>query len=133
MAMLPDYKEIVELVKKGMDLEAQAKILDWRAEAIRLKEENLGLKDRIKKLEDKLSIEENLDYVAPYYWLKTEEGKDGPFCQHCRDKHNKLIRLQERKKGVWVCEACQKVFTDKDYTPEKIQQPKRTRSKIDRW
>jgi hypothetical protein len=118
MGLIPSWtaNDVVELVKKGATIEAQEKILELREAALRLQEENLELNERIKELEEKLSVKENLTYKAPYYWLEKPEGKDGPFCQHCQDKHFKLIRLQAtRFKGQWRCEACQKKFYDKNF------------------
>ena len=136
MSILPEYNDIVELIKKGATLEAQEKILELRAEAVRLQGENIDLKEQIKNLENALSVKERLTYEAPYYWLETEEGKDGPYCQHCHDKHKKLIRLQASvrgTKGKWMCEACQKPFYDKDYNPPKLAAKAPSRQRRERW
>ena len=42
MGTLPNYKEIVELLKKGADVEDQEKIMKLRETAIDLKEENVS-------------------------------------------------------------------------------------------
>lgn len=78
MSALPNYKEIMDLIKRGMDLEAQEKIIELREAAITLKEENIALREQVKALEDKLSIEDSLVYEAPYYWLVDGDSKDGP-------------------------------------------------------
>ena len=41
--MIPKYKDIIDLVKKGSTIEAQEKIMQLREAAMELKEENLTL------------------------------------------------------------------------------------------
>jgi hypothetical protein len=114
MGLLPDWtpKDVTDLVKKGATIEAQEKILALREAALMLQEENLKLKDRIKDLEDELSVKENLVFEEKCYWLfKDGEQKDGPFCQICKDKDNKLIRMQVRQQGnFWKCYVCKTAF-----------------------
>jgi len=72
-----------------------------------------------KKLLDKLSLKENLVYEKPYYWKKiNEQEKEGPYCQLCYDKDQKLIRLQDWENGEWNCQSCKTHVTDSNYTPE---------------
>jgi hypothetical protein len=99
--MIPSYKDIVELIKKGATVEAQEKIMELREGALELQEENVVLKANIKELEDKLGIQGNLEFENGIYWLWEEDAagdftiKAGPFCQHCYDDETKLIRLQK--------------------------------------
>jgi len=68
---------------------------------------------------DKLNLKENLFYEKPYYWKKiTEQEKEGPYCQLCYDKDQKLIRLQDWGNGEWNCQSCKTHVTDSNYTPE---------------
>jgi regulator of replication initiation timing len=67
-----------------------------------LKSENAILKDKIKHLESK----QNIIFEIPFYWIITGEKKDGPFCQRCFDKDNKLIRLQNNVDGSFICNVC---------------------------
>jgi hypothetical protein len=46
--LLPKYKDIIELIKKGSTLEAQEQILSLRESALELQEENQELKQTIK-------------------------------------------------------------------------------------
>ncbi len=81
MALLPNYKDIVDLIKKGSTVEAQEKIMELREGALALQEENIKLKETIKDLEAKLSVKEKVVWEPPFYWLKEGDAKDGPFCQ----------------------------------------------------
>jgi len=99
--MIPSYKDIVDLIKKGATVEAQEKIMELREGALELQEENVVLKATIIELENKLGIQGNLEFEKGIYWLWEADAagdftiKTGPFCQHCYDDEAKLIRLQK--------------------------------------
>ena len=117
MIALPDYKTIADLIKKGMTLEAQEQIMVLREAAVDLKEENIDLRERLSELKKKLDLKDHVEWEAPYYFLRCADKKDGPFCQHCYDKNEQLIRLQSRGNGFWACLSCKNTVADKDYTP----------------
>jgi intein-encoded DNA endonuclease-like protein len=52
MPLLPNYKDIVELIRKGSTIEAQKKILELNEAVLKLQEENLALRQRVKALEE---------------------------------------------------------------------------------
>jgi hypothetical protein len=102
------------LIKKGMTLEAQEKIMELREAALQCQEENLNLRKRIQELENQLTIRENLIFERPVYYLKSEGKKDGPFCQVCYDRDGKLIRLQDYAPREWNCIACRSFYREGD-------------------
>jgi hypothetical protein len=114
---LPSAKDIFELIKKGATLEAQEKIMELREMCITLQEENHNLRRRITELENILSISKRLMWEAPYYWVKSGEAKEGPFCQVCYDKEKRLIRLQNHGKGAWSCYSCKNSYFNSFYEP----------------
>ena len=118
MALLPNYKDIVELLKKGSTIEAQEKIIELREGALSLQEENIKLREKIKELESELNKKKEVIWEPPYYWVVDGQSKDGPFCQNCYDKNGKLIRLQGDGEGWWECKSCKNQFTDDSYSPE---------------
>lgn len=124
--MLPKYKDITELIKKGATVEAQEKIMELREAALELQEENLELKTRIKELEDKLNTKGALEYDRGLYWLYEEDAagdltiKTGPFCQRCQDVDSLLVRLQDGKNDVWRCYACKNTTLGPDFVEEPI-------------
>lgn len=99
--MIPNYKDIVELIKKGATVEAQEKIMELREGVLELQEENAALKAQIRELAEKLKIQGQLEFEESVYWLWEEDEsgdftvKTGPYCQHCYDDQTKLIRLQK--------------------------------------
>ena len=120
VAMLPSYKDIVDLIKKGSTIEAHEKIMELREAAIQLQEENLELRQRLKALEEQIALRAKVVWEKPYYWIIDEGGKrDGPYCQSCYDKDSKLMRLQDGENGVWNCKVCKSTFVDSTYrTPQ---------------
>ncbi|MEL4441435.1 hypothetical protein AAEH88_19565 [Shewanella algae] len=108
--MLPRYKDIAELVKKGATVEAQEKIMELREAALELQEENLELKERVRSLEKALSEKSKLVYEAPFYWKDNGSERDGPFCQQCYDSSEKQIRLQDNGEDYWHCFTCKRGY-----------------------
>lgn len=120
--MLPNYKDIVELLKKGSTIEAQEKIMELREAAVSLQEEVLELRQRLKNLEEQLALRAKVTWEPPYYWASEKDGKrEGPYCQACYDKDEKLIRLQNENRGVWHCRVCGKYYHDKNYESPQIR------------
>lgn len=117
--MIPKYKDIVELIKKGSTMEAQEQIMKLREAAIELQDENGLLRNRIKSLEEELRLKQSLVWDTPYYWLEHEGSKDGPFCQLCHDKDSQLIRLQGGKNSRWYCHSYKSTFYDSSHKPKK--------------
>jgi hypothetical protein len=111
MISLPDYKTIVELIKKGATIEAQEMIMSLREAAVDLKEENVALREKVKELEEALKVSGELSWDGRAYWRRqtNTDQKDGPFCQACYDKERKLVRLQSGALGnlpAWRCNVC---------------------------
>jgi hypothetical protein len=119
--MIPRYRDIIDLIKKGSTVEAQEKIMELREGALELQEENQFLKEKIRELEAKLKIQGNLQYDSGVYWLWEEDGagdntvKTGPFCQRCQDVDSRLVRLQGGENDVWDCHGCGKTTLGKNY------------------
>lgn len=117
MSLFPNYKEILDLIKKGATVQAQEEIMKFREVALSLQEENMKLKETIKALEAKLSEKEKVVWEPPFYWVKEGDAKYGPFCQQCYDSESKLIRLQNAEKGAWRCTTCNNNFFEDSYKP----------------
>jgi ribosomal protein L37AE/L43A len=134
MALLPNYKDIIELLKKGSTIEAQEKIMELREGALELQEENMKLKERINELESELNKKKQIQWEAPFYWIIGDESKEGPICQKCYDSDNKLIRLQRIEEGNWHCKSCNNDFFEDSYKPTNpVVGAVRTRSRWDAY
>lgn len=111
MSALPNYKDIVDLLKKGATFEAQEKILELREAAMSLQEENLQLRSQMSKLQSEVATAKSLRFDRGLYWLEEPAGqRDGPFCPICKDNDSKMVRLHDGRKrdllSRWCCLVC---------------------------
>lgn len=126
MASFSDVSNLVgtiyDLVKRGVKVEAEQRIVELREALVGLGEENLTLRARIRELEER----EALRFDGKVYWLKSgdtsHEGivdaTNGPFCPRCQDADGKRIRLQDQRTGGylpagWFCAVCRYVYSGK--------------------
>ena len=110
---LPNYQDIVALIKKGATIGAQEQIMQLREAALEFQIENLSLKSTVKELKEALALRDSLEYQKPYYVGK--QRRDEKFCQRCFDADGKAIRLQELETGYWRCMECKNDFMDANY------------------
>ncbi|EKO3973989.1 hypothetical protein FNO25_001976 [Vibrio fluvialis] len=85
--------------------------MELREAALELQEENIQLREEISKLKATLNKKVQMTYQAPFYWKKTDEGQDGPYCQKCFDESGNSIRLQDQGNDSWTCLSCSKWYT----------------------
>ncbi|MBI3781469.1 MAG: hypothetical protein HY278_10525 [candidate division NC10 bacterium] len=110
---LPNYQEIVALIKKGATIEAQEKIMELREAALEYQNENLALKNAVKELKEALALRDSLEWQKPYYVRK--QNPEDKFCQCCYDADGRAIRLQELERGYWRCVQCKNDYMDGNY------------------
>ena len=121
MSIVDTAKDIYELAKKSSNIELQEKLIRMREEALSLQEENLSLRQQIMALESKLSNKQDLYFDGCLYWrIHDDESKEGPFCQHCFDDSEKMVRLQDASfhgdgglEEYWDCKVCKSGFSPK--------------------
>jgi hypothetical protein len=113
---IPNYQDIVDLLKCGQMLEAREKILELREAALKLQEENLALKQRLQEFNTDADQCRNMHFEKGVYWLRsaTDDGTNliGPFCQVCHDKDLRPVRLHRNTTpgGGWFCAVCRNHF-----------------------
>ena len=71
--------------------------------------------NEIREIKNQLKLHASLDWDDPYYWRIDGDIKEGPFCQPCYDKDNRLSRLNLVEQGSWNCRVCNQYFTDRNY------------------
>jgi len=76
---IPNYKDIIELIKTGATIEAQERIMELRQAALELQEENIRLRNEVAGLNSR---------------VKELEQVDGEPCPRCR-------------KRTWIVESSQ--------------------------
>ncbi len=113
---IPNYQDIIELLKNGLTAEAREKILELREAVLRLQEENLALKNKLQGMEVESEPCRDMYFDRGVYWLRktTDDGTNlvGPFCQVCHDREKKAVRLHRKNTpgGGWYCAACRNDF-----------------------
>jgi len=114
MALLPSFSEIAKSLKKGATEEAEKQILKLREAALELQEENLALREQIKKLHEEKSTGVSLELSQGVYWQLEDGERVGPFCPYCYDAHHRLAQLLDGSRYVakthWICRECNRVF-----------------------
>jgi len=112
----PSYTELIKLLQNGLTVEAREKLVQLGEAAVKLQEENLELKERLKQYETKMDVSTKLLFDRGLYWLleQAQDGsaRQGPFCQVCYDTGRKLVRLHPNNTigGGWFCAACGRHF-----------------------
>ena len=113
---IPNYQEILELLRNGLTVEAREKILELREAALRLQEENLSLKEQLKQFHGDTGLCEQMHFEKGVYWLRTptDDGTNlrGPYCQVCHDRDKRPVRLHRNDApgGGWYCAVCRNQF-----------------------
>jgi hypothetical protein len=113
---IPNYQEILDLLKNGLTLEAREKILELREAALRLQEENLSLKEKLKQPHVESDLCSQMYFDKGAYWVRTptEDGTNllGPYCQVCCDRDKKPVRLHRNNApgGGYFCAVCRNQF-----------------------
>ena len=95
-------------------------LADAKIEIATIQTDMLEKDQAITDLSNQLQIKKSVTWDKPYYWVEKGEKKDGPFCQHCYDVDNKLIRLQGGGKNTWRCQACKSSVTDGNYVRRQV-------------
>ncbi len=103
MGIISDAREIVDLVKKLGDAELYRKIVE-------LEKEIIGLTYEVRELKEKLKLQGEIQWDGRIYWLiKKDSPKDGPYCQLCQDRDQRLTRLQSAA-DKWYCLGCKSIY-----------------------
>lgn len=106
---------VAEMYKKGMNQEAEAKLLELREEYLRLREENLELRTKLHEVEEANAIKSQMVFEEPFYFKSEGESKDGPFCQRCYDAKGitmRLIKVDDNPFGSHRCPDCEQYYGD---------------------
>ena len=113
---IPNYQDILDSLRNGLSLEAREKIMELREAALRLQEENLSLREKLKHFEMDADSCRDMYFDRGVYWLRTptDDGTNlvGPFCQVCHDKDLRPVRLHRNSTpgGGWFCAVCRNHF-----------------------
>ena len=88
--MIPNYKEIIDLIKKGATIEAQEKIMELRETMIELQQENIELQQKVKHLEEIINKKLLMNFKTPFYYMN---GDSIPHCPRCWEVDHKAVHF----------------------------------------
>ncbi|MGH7240051.1 MAG: hypothetical protein ACREHG_08300 [Candidatus Saccharimonadales bacterium] len=113
---------IVDLVKKGLTIEAQEAIAQLRSKVVDLAGENADLRHELNELRQQIrdleathKLEAELKFDGTVYRRTSDdENARGPFCQVCYDEHKRLSRVTFVRHPAtgdkWFCHVCKNNF-----------------------
>ena len=103
--------------KERSDSETQQQLSKLREATVELKQENVALREEIKRLRKEESAPlapNNLEFSENVYWLLEDNHRLGPFCPHCYSERQRLATLLNGARFVgktrWICPVCNHVF-----------------------
>ncbi len=113
---------IMQTIKKAMDIadylkdaELKAAMLSLTEEVLDLQREKLDLRTKLLTLEEIEQNKKGLEFNGNAYWKVEGDKKDGPFCSGCWDKSKTLARLQSGHfhGGIenYKCPVCDKLVS----------------------
>lgn len=76
---------------------------------MKLSEDTRDIQRENQRLQDQLTIRDNLVWEQPVYWLEKDGKREGPYCQVCWDDKKNLARLHNHN-HVFLCKVCNQVF-----------------------
>lgn len=88
-----ELKSIAGTLQEAGKIEQYRQILDAQRDLLDMQKKIKTLEDEVIELKAKLKVKGDLTYENNSYWLISGEHKDGPYCSHCWDKNNDLIRM----------------------------------------
>lgn len=103
------FKDINDLFASGQPQKARRLLMEMQSRCIALRDEISLLRLRLHSAEDALFLSQNLFHADDLYWLKGEQGQQGPFCPSCYESEGALIRL-DRFKNEFLCPYCHESF-----------------------
>ena len=118
MSIISDVKDLAGLIKQIGDIELYQKILDLQSSIFELSDENMGLKEKIKSLEELQSISEKMTFRDQLYYMN---GDSEPFCPRCWDSEKKSIHLHRNSKGSYRCKNCDNNYLTNEFRERPIK------------
>ena len=103
------FRDINHMYASGQAQKARHLLMEMQSRCIALRDEIHMLRLRLQTAEDALFISQNLVHDGNFYWLKWENGRQGPFCPSCYEVESALIRLDKYKREL-VCPYCHETF-----------------------
>ena len=100
--------------QEAANSETQEQLVKLRETTHELEQQNLALREEIKRLREEEKRKPNLELSENVYWLRSDSERTGPFCPRCYTEHHRLTTLLDGTrfagKTRWICPVCNRVF-----------------------
>lgn len=110
MGIIETIKDVAVLVQKADNIDLVKHVLALQTQAQELIEENRGLKEKLKALEDLLQFAKTLSFRAPFYYAT---GDAVPYCPRCWEVKRKavhVVKIFEDEQTRWDCFDCSQMY-----------------------
>lgn len=104
------FRDINDFFANGQPQKARRLLMEMQSKCIALRDEIMMLKIRLHTAEEALYLATNLYKDNQLYWLKSQAGRQGPFCPGCYESEGALIRLEKYKQEL-ICPYCHESFS----------------------
>ena len=125
------FATAIDLMKKGSQIEAQAKIQELQEKYLELHAENLEIKQELIELKAKAKEINQMVFEEPFFFEVNGDEKVGPFCPNCWQKDQRKCRVVATPDGYnssHKCQVCDKSFgRGKPLQKSAIRSTRRTR------
>jgi len=106
--------ELDNSAPEAAESERQEQLVKLRETTQELEQENLALREEIKRLREEEQPQPSLEFSENVYWLLSDSKREGPFCPRCYTEHHRLATLLDGSHFVgktrWICPVCNRVF-----------------------
>jgi hypothetical protein len=123
MGIADQFRELAALAQKVQNLELYQKLVAFQAEIVALQNDNSELHERVRALQEKVNLREQLSLERNFYWLQSNGSMDGPYCPKCYNEDQEARRLLSEG-SLRFCLACGLVLREDGCLPS-IQERKR--------
>jgi hypothetical protein len=107
MGIIENFKDAFKIADSINNLDLYRKLSELQTYVLELEEENLSLKERLRRKDQSESIAARLVVRDNAYYLHDGERDDGPFCMRCWDVDRILVRERSgATPGTHFCTQC---------------------------
>ncbi len=99
------FQKIHEFFIQGQNCRALHLLMQIQAQHITLQDTIEVLQTRIEEFENILLRSNALYFENAFYWIRTGQEVQGPFCPHCYEGDAMLFRLH-RQENAFFCQHC---------------------------
>lgn len=116
IGVVDQVKEIAALAQKVQNLELYEKLVSFQAEIVALQNENTELHGRVRELQQKVNLREQMKFKDNLYWLQTGDSMDGPYCPKCYNEDQGARKLLSESYLIF-CPSCGLVLHENGKLP----------------